>query len=149
MANSVSREILIQVPPSKLYEIITDYDRYPEFVPAVKACHARRTGSTVDVEYELDLGVKKIKYVLRHVEEPPHRVTWSLVSGNWMKVSTGSWELSLEGGATRARYTVAIQVAKPPLVPQSVVDRVSDELTRVQLPRTLEAFKARAEAKGA
>jgi len=36
-------------------------------------------------------------------------------------------------------------VQKPPLVPQSIMDRVSDELTKVQLPRTLDAFKARAE----
>jgi hypothetical protein len=27
------------------------------------------------------------------------------------------------------------------------VDRVSDELTRIQLPKTLEAFKARAEGR--
>ena len=49
------------------------------------------------------------------------------------------------GGKTRARYTVDIQIAKPPLVPQAIIDRVADELTRVQLPRTLEAFKRRAE----
>ena len=46
---------------------------------------------------------------------------------------------------TRARYTVDIQISKPPLIPQSIIDKVADELTRVQLPRTLEAFKARVE----
>jgi hypothetical protein len=30
-------------------------------------------------------------------------------------------------------------------VPQALVNRVSDELTKIQLPKTLEAFKARAE----
>jgi hypothetical protein len=62
-----------------------------------------------------------------------------------MKVSNGSWELTEEKGRTRAVYSVEIQIARPPLVPQALVDRVSDELTRVQLPRTLDAFKARAE----
>jgi hypothetical protein len=62
-----------------------------------------------------------------------------------MKVSSGGWELAAEGSRTRAVYSVDIQIAKPPLIPQAVIDRVSDELTRVQLPRTLEAFKARAE----
>jgi hypothetical protein len=38
-----------------------------------------------------------------------------------------------------------VQIAKPPLIPQKLVDRITDELTRVQLPRTLEAFKQRAE----
>jgi hypothetical protein len=64
-----------------------------------------------------------------------------------MKVSSGSWELSNHAGKTLARYTVEVQVSKPPLVPQAIIDRVSDELTKVQLPKTLDAFKARAEGK--
>jgi hypothetical protein len=64
-----------------------------------------------------------------------------------MKVSNGSWELAAEGDKTRATYSVEIQISRPPLVPQALVDRVSDELTRIQLPKTLEAFKARAEGK--
>jgi coenzyme Q-binding protein COQ10 len=143
---AVTREVVIAVPPTRLFEVILDYERYPEFVPRLKGCKVKgRSAAGVDVEYELDLGVKKIRYVLRHVEAPPTRNTWSLVSGEWMKVSNGGWELSAEGAGTRARYTVEIQIAKPALVPQALVDRVSDELTKVQLPRTLDAFKARAE----
>jgi coenzyme Q-binding protein COQ10 len=144
--SAVTREVVVAVPPEKLFEVIADYDRYAEFVPGLKACRVKGRGADgVDVEYELDLGVKRIKYVLRHVEERPRKVTWALVSGEWMKVSNGSWELSPDGAGTRARYTVDIQIAKPALVPQGLIDRVADELTRVQLPRTLEAFKARAE----
>jgi coenzyme Q-binding protein COQ10 len=145
MASRVTREITVAVPPEKLFEVIADYARYPEFVPSVKSCRPKRTGTTVDVEFELDLGVKTIRYTLRHQEDRPRTVCWSLVASDWMKVSNGSWELSPEGGQTRARYTVEIQVAKPVLIPQALVDRVTDQLTRVQLPRTLEAFKLRAE----
>jgi ribosome-associated toxin RatA of RatAB toxin-antitoxin module len=145
MASSITREITIAVPPEKLFDVIADYARYPEFVPSVKSCRPRRTGSTVEVDFELDLGVKTIRYTLRHVEERPRRVSWSLVASDWMRVSNGSWDLVPAGAQTRARYTVEIQIAKPPLVPQALVDRVTDQLTRVQLPRTLDAFKARAE----
>lgn len=145
MASTVTREITIAVSPEKLFDVIADYARYPEFVPSVKTCRAKRTGSTVDVEFELDLGVKTIRYTLRHMEERPRKVSWSLVVSDWMRVSNGSWELIPEGELTRARYTVEIQIAKPALIPQSLVDRVTDQLTRVQLPRTLDAFKARAE----
>jgi coenzyme Q-binding protein COQ10 len=146
MASSVTREIVIAAPPSKVFEIIAAYERYPEFVPAVKSCLVRRQAAGVEVELEVDLGVKRIRYTLLHVEERPRRVSWSLVRGEWMKVSNGSWELSEEAsGQTCARYTVEVQIARPPLVPQALIDRVTDELTRVQLPRTLEAFKARAE----
>jgi len=115
-------------------------------VPSVKRTKVVRADKGVkDVEYEVDLGVKTIKYTLRHLEHAPDRMTWSLVKGEMMKVSNGAWELSHHAGKTLARYTVEVQVQKPPLVPQSIMDRVSDELTKVQLPRTLDAFKAQAE----
>ncbi|BDG06499.1 type II toxin-antitoxin system RatA family toxin [Anaeromyxobacter oryzae] len=143
---AVTEEILIEVPVERFYDVIVDYARYPEFVPGIKACRPREERAGIrEVEYELDLGIKRIRYLLRHEELRPSRVAWSLVSGELMKVSNGSWELAPEGSRTRARYSVEVHLSKPPLVPQSVIDRVSDELTRVQLPRTLHAFKRRAE----
>ncbi len=143
----VTKEILIDAPADRVFDVIVDYARYPEFVPGIKACRVVAGGEAAErrVEYELDLGIKRVRYVLRHLEERPTKVTWSLVSGDLMKVSNGSWELQAEGDRTRARYAVEILIAKPPLVPQAVMDRISDELTRVQLPRTLDAFKQRAE----
>jgi ribosome-associated toxin RatA of RatAB toxin-antitoxin module len=141
----VSKEIRIEVPAERLFDVIVDYASYPEFVPGIKGCRVLPGRKDRDVEYELDLGIKRIKYVLRHLEARPSRVSWSLVSGDMMKVSSGSWELSPDGARTLARYSVEIQISKPPLIPQSVIDRVTDELTRVQLPKTLDAFKARAE----
>ena len=38
MASSIAREITIAVPPGKLFDVIADYARYPEFVPSVRAC---------------------------------------------------------------------------------------------------------------
>src|SRR6266536_1645496 len=143
----VTKQVLIETPVERFYEIVVDYERYPEFVPGMRACRIRDGKGNKEVEYELDLGVRRIKYVLRHEEQRPRKVSWSLVSGDMMKVSNGSWELSDEGGRTRAVYSVEIRIARPPLVPQALVDRVSDELTRIQLPKTLEAFKARAEAR--
>lgn len=145
MASAVTREIVVGVPVERFFDLVVDYARYPEFVPGIKACRVKSAGPHKDVEYELDVGIKRIRYVLRHVEERPHRVSWSLVSGDMMKVSNGSWELGDAGGKTRARYSVEVQIARPPLIPQALVDKVADELTRVSLPRTLEAFKARAE----
>jgi len=141
----VTKEIVIEAPVQRLFDVIVDYASYPEFVPGIKGCRVLPGRKDRDVEYELDLGIKRIKYVLRHVEARPERVSWALVSGEMMKVSSGSWELRADGPRTHARYSVEIQISKPPLIPQVVIDRVTDELTRVQLPKTLEAFKARAE----
>ena len=143
----VTKQMVIHTPVERFYEIVVDYERYPEFVPGIRRCRVRDGKGEKQVEYELDLGIKRINYVLRHEEQRPRRVTWSLVSGDMMKVSNGSWELSADDGRTKAIYSVEIQIFRPPLVPQALVDRVSDELTRIQLPKTLEAFQARAEGK--
>jgi len=143
----VTKKVLIDAPLERFYDIVVDYERYPEFVPGIRRCRVRDGKGEKLVEYELDLGIRRIKYVLRHEEQRPRRVAWSLVSGDMMKVSNGSWELSAVEDRTQAIYSVEIQISRPPLVPQALVDRVSDELTRIQLPKTLEAFKARAEGK--
>jgi coenzyme Q-binding protein COQ10 len=141
----VSSEIVIDRPVEQVFDVIVDYGRYGEFVPGLKACRVLPGRPDRDVEYELDLGLKRIKYVLRHVEVRPTSVRWSLVSGDLMKVSDGAWDLSPAGAGTRALYAVDIQITKPALIPQSVIDRMTDEMTRVQLPRTLQAFKTRIE----
>jgi coenzyme Q-binding protein COQ10 len=141
----VTKQVVIEAPLEKFYDLVVDYERYPEFVPGIHGCRILKDRPEKHVQYELDLGVKRIRYVLRMEERRPTHVAWSLVSGDMMKVSSGSWDLSPRDGATHAVYTVEIQVSRPPLVPQAIVDRVSDELTRIQLPKTLDAFKARAE----
>jgi ribosome-associated toxin RatA of RatAB toxin-antitoxin module len=147
MAEIVTRDLVIAVPAEKFFEVISDYAHYPEFVPSVKGIRVIGSNApgTKDVEYEVDIGLKKIKYVLRHTEDKPRKNSWTLVSGEMMKISNGSWELSADGNQTRAKYTIEIQISKPALIPQSVVDKITDELTKSQLPKTLDAFKARAE----
>lgn len=143
----VTKQVVVEAPIERFYELVVDYERYPEFVPGIHGCRILKARPEKHVQYELDLGVKRIRYVLRMEEQRPSHVAWSLVSGDMMKVSNGSWDLSPRDGKTHAVYTVEIQVSRPPLVPQAIVDRVSDELTRIQLPKTLDAFKARAEGK--
>ncbi len=144
----VTKQVVIDAPLERFYELVVDYERYPEFVPGIHGCRVLAERPAKHVEYQLDLGIKRIRYVLRMEEKRPTHVSWSLVSGDMMKVSNGSWELSAEDGKTHAVYTVDIQISRPPLVPQAIVDRVSDEMTRIQLPRTLDAFKVRAEHRG-
>ncbi len=143
----VSQEVVIDATIDEFYQVVIDYPRYPEFVPGIKACRVLEVQGEKQVEYDLDLGLRRIRYVLRHLEEPPRRVTWSLVTGEILNALNGAWELTPEGQKTRAKYSVDIQIARPPLVPQPLMDKMSDQMTRVQLPRTLEAFKARAEGR--
>lgn len=139
-------QALIAAPIDRVWGVIVDYARYPEFVPGVKGCRIVREGPGDRlVEYDVDLGIRRVRYVLAHREERPRRVAWTLVSGELLARSDGSWVLAEERGGTLASYTADLQLVRPPLVPRAVVDRVVDELQRVQMPAVIHAFKARAE----
>ncbi len=136
-----TRSIVIDASIEKCFEVITDYERYPEFLPEVKKITtSNRHGSEIDVHYEADV-VKVIKYSVHMREEPPARLSWSFIEGEFMKDNKGSWTLKDEGnGKTLATY--AIEVAVGMLVPKSVINVLID----TQLPKLLENFKNRIEA---
>lgn len=141
---AASRSIVIDAPPDRLFDIIVDYDRYPEFLSEVKeAKTSNRRGNEADVAYGIDL-VKRIRYTLHHVEERPRAVHWTFVKGEMMRDNHGSWTLEpTPDGKTRATYTIEVGVG--PLVPRSIVNALVDQ----SLPKLLEAFKKRAESRSA
>jgi len=135
----VSRTIEIDVPPDRLFDIIVDYPRYPEFLSDMAAVKVvSREGSVAQVEFDLKL-MTRVSYVLKMVEERPKTVSWSLVSSGLMKSSDGGWVLEDLGGRTRATYTV--DVTPKGFVPGPVVNA----LTGRTLNATLDSFKKRAE----
>ncbi|MCP3169315.1 type II toxin-antitoxin system RatA family toxin [Myxococcus qinghaiensis] len=136
-----SRTIVINAPIEKVFDVITQYDRYPEFLPEVKETRtANRKDNTVDVHYKVDV-MKTVRYSIRVVEERPRRMSWTFIEGEVMKDNKGSWVLEPEGeGKTRATYNV--EMALGLLVPKAVVNALVD----TSLPKMLEAFKRRAEA---
>ncbi|NVJ20563.1 SRPBCC family protein [Myxococcus sp. AM011] len=136
-----TRTIVINAPIEKVFDVITQYERYPEFLSEVKEIRTEnRKGNTVDVHYKVDV-MKTVNYSIRVVEERPRRMAWSFIKGEVMKDNKGSWLLEPEGeGKTRATYNV--EMALGLLVPKAVVNALVD----TSLPKMLEAFKRRAEA---
>jgi coenzyme Q-binding protein COQ10 len=136
-----SRSILIDAPIEAVFGIITDYQKYPEFLSEVKSVRvSERRGGEAVVQYEVSL-IKTIRYTLKHKEEKPRRVSWSLVEGELMRENRGDWLLEPQGKQTRATYS--IEMTFGPLVPKSMVNALVDS----SLPKMLEAFKKRAEGK--
>ena len=41
----VKEQIVVDVPVDRLYEVITDYEAYPEFVPGIKGCRVKKEGT--------------------------------------------------------------------------------------------------------
>ena len=139
---SASRSIVIDASPERVFDVIADYPRYPEFLSEVKSIHTSdRNGNQVDIHYEVDV-VKRIHYTLRMVEERPRSLRWTFVKGEVMKDNHGSWALEpTPDGRTRATYTVDVAVGL--LVPRPILAALVDS----SLPKMLESFKKRVESR--
>ena len=136
-----TRSITINAPVEKVFDVITAYETYPQFLTECKEVKLTgRQGAEVNVHYKIDV-VKTIRYTLHMKEERPKKVSWTFVEGEVMKDNKGSWTLEAEGeGKTRATYSIEMAVGM--LVPKSIVNTLVD----ASLPKMLEAFKRRAES---
>jgi coenzyme Q-binding protein COQ10 len=136
-----SRSIVINAPPEKVFDVVSAYEKYPEFINEVKEVKlSNRKGNQVDVQYKVDL-MKTIRYSIRMTEERPSKVAWTFIEGEFMKDNKGSWVLEPQGeGQTKATYSV--EMALGPLVPKTIVNALVDS----SLPKMLESVKRRVES---
>lgn len=111
------------VPVEKFYQVITDYQSYPEYmdgVDGVRILEESEQGALV--EYSLHI-VKKFTYQLHLSHSPPHRIAWVLHSGDLFKKNSGYWHLEGIGeGQTRVTYSVDIDFKL--MVPKIIINKV-------------------------
>ena len=110
----VTAGIIINAPPEKVYETLTQYDKYFEYMPSTVGCEViKDDGNTKDVRYKIEFKFSvlgwKVEYVLRQTFVPNKEIRWHLVSSkdNKVKATHGAWQLfSAPGGKTAAFYSV-------------------------------------------
>ena len=137
-----SRSVTVNVPPEKLFEVITDYEKYPEFLPEVKKVKVEfGAGNVKEVSYTVDIKAKVITYTLKHTARPPDELAWTMVRGEMMKGNDGTWMLKpgAQAGTTEATYTIDLKLSS--LVPGFIEKALAEQ----SLPGLLANFKARAE----
>jgi len=135
-----SSSIIIDVEPSKLFDVITDFEKYPEFLKEVSDIKMVDQGENQwTVTFYVSI-IKKVDYTLKLKGDPGKSVTWSLAKKGFMKQNDGSWQLKdLGNGKTKATYTTEVNLGL--LAPKSVVNM----LVSTSFPAMLKAFKKRAE----
>ena len=137
----IEEKRIVAAPMDIVLGVITDYERYPEFLPEMGMVRViSRDDVSVVVQFELKF-IMKVTYQIRITETPPDAVTWVLEDSRMMSVNDGSWRLKeLEDGSTEVSYGLKVELKG------RIPDSVSDRLTEKALPQTLERFKARAES---
>ena len=136
------RSIVIDAPPEKVFAVIVDYEKYPEFLPEVKKVKVEfGSGNVKEVTYTVDIKAKVITYTLKHTAERPNKLAWTMIKGEMMKGNDGAWTLKpgAQPGTTEATYTIDLKLSS--LVPGFIEKALAEQ----SLPGLLANFKARAE----
>jgi ribosome-associated toxin RatA of RatAB toxin-antitoxin module len=141
MANA-SRTEVVDVDINKLYDVLADYAKYPEFVDGVKEIKVLSKSETAaQVEYSINM-IKNFKYIINIKQERPTRISWQLDSGDLFKKNDGEWKLKdLGNGKTEVTYSLDLDFKM--FAPSSILSA----LTSKNLPAMMESFFKRARGK--
>ncbi len=108
----------------RLWQVVTDYDRYAEFMPRVISHRVieRQTQRRV-VEATLDFKLARVSYCLELTHDcEALQIHWRMLRGD-LRVNRGSWRFQPQAdGGTLAEYQLEIDPGLP--VPSWVADRL-------------------------
>lgn len=136
MAKASTTEVF-NCTPEQFFKIISDYEKYPEFLSEVKQCKVLKTeGNRKLVEYSVSV-IKSFKYTLWMTETNNESIHWEFNSGDIFKSMKGHWKLENEAGKTRATYGVEASFGL--LVPGPI----ANALVSVNLPNMIGAYHKR------
>jgi ribosome-associated toxin RatA of RatAB toxin-antitoxin module len=95
----VTRSALVAQPPGRMFALINDVERYPDFVPG---CTHARIESRTPTEIIATIGVRRgpmqAEITTRNTLEPDRRITMTLVRGPFRELE-GEWKLTPVGEA--------------------------------------------------
>ncbi len=137
---AAQESIVINVPKEHFFEVITDFEKYPEFIPEMKSARiVEHRGNEYVVDFTVSI-IKKIDYRLKLVSYPFEKLEWNLVKG-FFKKNYGYWLIE-ELGSEQIKATYYVELEMGLLVPKKLVN----DLAQVGLPGMLKRFKERAES---
>jgi hypothetical protein len=132
----------VDAPIEVCFATIIDYDTFPSWQRAVKAVEVierDEEGRGKLVSFEVDLGVRRLEYRLLYHYEPPVRVWWDFVAGDFARDIDGDFRFESGGAGTLATYSISLRPAVP--VPGFVARRLEREMMK----RSVEDLRREAE----
>lgn len=129
------------VSAENFYKTIVDYQGYVGSIPGVESIEVlEKSENGAKVKFNINL-IKKISYTLNLTHKPFEEVSWSLVTGDYMKTNNGKWTLkSLGENKTEVNYSLEIEVKG--FIPG--LSMIEKGLVTTNLPITMQSFAKKA-----
>ncbi|MCX6541325.1 MAG: SRPBCC family protein [Actinomycetota bacterium] len=143
MAETAFQTITTAAPVARVWEIATDFERYPEWAKDVKEATIRTRddqGRAVEVEFRTSALGRSTHYTLSYdYSSAPAVLGWHMLRGDIMRAIDGAYRLAeTADGGTEIRYDLAIELVVP--LPGFVKRRAEQRILN-----TVRELKVRAE----
>ena len=97
MADQASQRLSIAASPPQLFDVITDFDHYTDWIRDLKAVEVLsrdEQGRAIEVRYRAAAMGRSTSYTLRYdYTDAPRTLSWRLVQGDIMRRLDGVYEL--------------------------------------------------------
>jgi coenzyme Q-binding protein COQ10 len=121
----------IDATPQACFDVMVEYERLPEWQGAVRSVEVLERderGRGRIVEYEVDAGVKRVRYCLRQIYDEPHRIASEYLGGDFRDFA-GEWRfVALGEGRTHAVLDLRIDPGR--FIPGPVRNLIADAVMR-------------------
>jgi ribosome-associated toxin RatA of RatAB toxin-antitoxin module len=145
VSDHATQRRIIKANPQQCFDVVTDFERYPEWVSDVKSAtivERDEMGRGGDVTFRAAAMGRSTTYTLRYYYgSNPLRVAWRQTEGDITRKIEGEYEFApIDGGAkTEVTYHLAADLAIP--FPGFVKRRAESRIVRA----ALEDFSSRVE----
>lgn len=144
MTDRAAQTTLVNAPIDRCWNIVLDFERYPEWAKDVKESVVRARddqGRASRVEFRASALGRSTHYTLEYdYSEAPARLSWRLVDGDIMRALNGAYSFVEVEGGTQVFYELDIELVVP--LPGFVKRRAEARI----LVEAVKELKARAES---
>lgn len=147
MADQATQRATIAASPERVYDVLTDFERYPRWARDLKQVTVVRKddeGRALEVQYRAAAMGRSTSYTLRYdYGDAPRSLPWKLVRGDIMRRLDGAYELhTVEGDpdSTDVVYQLTVELIVP--LPAFVKRRAESKI----MHNALRELKAHVEA---
>lgn len=144
MTDRAAQTTLVNAPVETCWNIVLDFERYPEWAKDVKESVVRARddqGRASRVEFRASALGRSTHYTLEYdYSEAPARLSWHLVDGDIMRALDGAYSFVEVEGGTQVFYELDIELVVP--LPGFVKRRAEARI----LVEAVKELKARAES---
>ncbi|MCP5026448.1 MAG: hypothetical protein GY929_09205 [Actinomycetia bacterium] len=139
MLEHTSQQSTITAPPTRCYEVVLEFERYPEWAEGIDSAEVLSRDNEdrpLDVAFSAGGMGRRANYVLRYDHsEAPRRLSWHLVEGDVMGRLDGYYEfepVDTDPGACEVTYDLEVELLVR--IPGFVRRRAEDKILRAALP---------------